>query len=290
MSPANIFLTARDHEILRVVECCPLTVRQLRALSVTFATPFGSERRLQDRLALLTRAGLLHRFRYAATDGASQFYHTLSPESWRLLHGQDAELPSPGLFREVGIGRQYHTHRLADFIVRTIVVAHEAQVTIGDFTRENALKLAIAEEHLCPDCSFTLTQPGWPAFRFYVELDNSTEPLTSPTQRDSWLKKLRFYEALQNRSHPRFRVLGVITRSQHRLTNIAALAASVAANPQRSLFYGVYLPDFLRHPTPLSAPLFTDHRGLHVSLLPRLIAMVATPASPAQSLAKMVPV
>ena len=37
------------------------------------------------------------------------------------------------------------------------------------------MKLAIDEEHLYPDCSFTLTQPGRPGFRFYVELDNSTE-------------------------------------------------------------------------------------------------------------------
>ena len=64
-------------------------------------------------------------------------------------------------------------------------------MTIGDFARENALKLASADEHLDPDCSFTLTQPGR---RFsYVELDNSTELLTAPTQRDSWLKRFRFY-------------------------------------------------------------------------------------------------
>jgi len=56
---------------------------------------------------------------------------------------------------------------------------------------------------------------------------------------------MRFYEELQNASATRFRVLGVVTRSTLRLQNIATLAASVATNPQRSLFLGVHLPDFL---------------------------------------------
>ena len=270
MAIANIFLTARDYAVLQAIERCPLTARQLRAHSVTFPMKFGSDRRLQDRLARLTRAGLLRRFRYAATEGSGQFYHTLSAESFRLLHGQDIPLPSPGLFREIGIGRQHHTKSLADFVVRTSVAAHEAQVTVENMARENALRLSIAQESLYPDGSFTLNVPGRPPFLFYVELDNSTEVLTSPTQRDSWLKKLHFYEALQNSMSTRFRVLGLITRSQKRLENIAMLAASVAANPQRSLFYGAYLPDYLQHPTPLAAPLFTDHRGLHISLIPQI--------------------
>ena len=154
-----------------------------------------------------------------------------------------------------------------------------SQVMIDNITRENALRLSVGDEHLYPDGSFTLVVPG-PTdpmpFLFYVELDNSTEVLTSPTQRDSWLKKLRFYEALQNSTPMRFRVLGLITRSQQRLQNISTLAASVVANPQRSLFYGAYLPDYLQHATPLTAPLFTDHRGLHVSLIPQMFIPAET--------------
>ena len=276
MATANIFLTARDYELLRAVERCPLTVRQLKALSVTFETRFCSERRLQDRLAQLTRVGLLRRFRYAATEGSGPFYFMLSAESYRLLHGPDIPLPSPGLFREVGMGRQHHSHRLADFVVRTIVAAQETQVTIENMTRENALRLSVGDEHLYPDGSFTLSVPGRPPFLFYVELDNSTEVLASPRERDTWLKKLRFYEALQDGTTARFRVLGLSTRSQKRAENIAVLAASAAANPQRSLFYGTYLPDFLQHATPLTAPLFTDHRGLHISLIPQICTMVET--------------
>jgi hypothetical protein len=264
---ANARLTLRDIDLLSALDRTPLTVRQIRALSVTFVSRFGSDRRLQDRLSTLTRAGLLHRFRYASTEGSGQFYYTLSPESYRLLHGTDAVLPSGGMFKEVGIARQHHTHRLADFIVRTQIAAAQIGVTLADFVRENQLKLTAGIDSLCPDCCFTLALPNRPPFLFYAELDNSTEPLASPRERDSWVRKLRIYEALQDASPTRFRVLGLVTRSEKRLTNIVALAASVAKNPQRSLFYGVYLPDYLRDPTPLTTSLFSDHRGMRVPLV-----------------------
>ncbi len=268
MATARVSLTARDEEVFRALDRCPFTVRQLRRLSSTFSLEFGSDRYVQTRLAQLTRAGLLRRFRYATLAGSGQFYYTLTPESFYLIHGDDAALPGPGAFREVGIARHHHTNCLAEFIVRTMIAARAAAVTVGDFTRENALKLTIAGDDLFPDASFTLTQPGRPPFLFYVELDNSTEPLASPRARDSWFRKIRFYEELQNRSASRFRVLGIVTRSKQRLENIAALAASVATNPQRSLFLGVHLPEFLQAAQPLMSPLFTDHRGLRVSLLP----------------------
>jgi hypothetical protein len=259
----------------------------LRALSVTFSAAFGSERRLQDRLTILTRAGLLRRFRYAATEGTGRYYYTLSPESFRFLHGSETALPSPGLFRDVGIARQHHTRCLADFVVATLVSCHHAGVLVGGFARENTLKLAVGEEHLYPDCAFTccLSQRE---FLYYVELDNSTEPLTSPRERDSWKRKLEFYEQLQDLSSTRFRVLGLITRSSARLRNIAALAGALAKNPNRSLFYGVVLADFVRCASPLFTPLFTDHRGLHVSLLPQSLS-IQSAVQPAE-LAPVTPV
>lgn len=277
MANGGIFLTARDYEIFRMLERSPFTVRQLRALSATFAVRFGSDRYLQTRLAQLARAELLHRYRYAATARCGEFYYTLTSESFRLLHGQDAALPSLGMFREVGIARHHHTHSLAEFVVHTIVAARAVGVTIEDFIRENGLQLAVGEERLSPDTAFTLSVPSRPPFLFYVELDNSTEPLTSPRERDSWLGKLRFYEKLQSTAGSRFRVLGLITRSTARLRNIIALAASVAVNPQRSMFLGANLADFLDHATPLTSPLFTDHRGLRMALLPKIDTPLTLP-------------
>ena len=176
---ATAYLTPRDLELLTAIERSPLTVRQIRTLSVTFRTAFGSERRLQDRMTILTRAGLLHRDRYAATEATGQYYYTLTHESYRLLHGSEAALPSPGLFRDIGIARQHHTRCLADFVVRTFVACHQSGVVVGGFSRENTLKLTVGEEHLYPDCAFTCCLPDR-EFLYYVELDNSTEPLTSP--------------------------------------------------------------------------------------------------------------
>jgi len=51
--------------------------------------------------------------------------------------------------------------------------------------------------------------------------------LASPRERESWLRKLQFYERLQDESDVRFRVLAVTTRSEHRARNLLALAASV---------------------------------------------------------------
>jgi len=269
MASQSLHLTFRDFDLLTAIERCPLTVRQIRALSHTFHSSFGSERRLQDRLAILTRADLLRRFRYAATDAPGRYYYMLSPECYRMLHG-DEPLPSPGIFREVAIARQHHTHRLADCLVKTLVATRHVGLEMRDFARENALKLSVADDCLYPDSSFTLVTPDGRLFQFYVELDNSTEPVASPRERDSWLRKIQFYERLQDESPSRFRVLALVTKSPQRIRNILAMANSLARNPQRSLLYSVFLPEYLDDPMPLTVPIFTDHRDEQVSLVPAI--------------------
>ena len=132
---ANLISDDRDLDLFTAVERCPLTVRQLRALSVTFHGSFDSDRRLQDRVAILTEAGLLNRYWYASVEAAREYYYMLTPESC-LLHGQDVPLPSMGMFREIGIARHNHTRLLADFIVHTFVSAHREGVEIEGFYRE----------------------------------------------------------------------------------------------------------------------------------------------------------
>ncbi len=264
---ASIRLTPRDVDLLSALDRCPLTVRQLLALSVTFERPFRSVRRLQDRLAILAEAGMIRRFRYADTEHPGQLYCTLAPEAIRLLHGTEA-FASPGVSREIGIARHRHTRKLADFVVHTLVAAHRLSLEVVDFSRENTLRLELDANHLYPDGAFTLALPDGRRFRYFLELDNSTEPLVGPKERDSWLHKLRFYEKLQDHSDERFRVLAVSTRSARRIDNLLTLAASVATNSQRALLYGVYLPTYLESTNPLGEPLFKDHRHLCVALLP----------------------
>jgi len=86
MATTRVTLTARDEDMLRAIDRCPLTVRQLRALSSTFSMEFGSDRRLQDRLAQLTHAGLLSRpATIAVRNGRCPFFHHSANTVQRLV-------------------------------------------------------------------------------------------------------------------------------------------------------------------------------------------------------------
>jgi len=67
----------------------------------------------------------------------------------------------------------------------------------------------------------------------------------------------------------------VTTRSRERLTHILESARHVVRNPRRSLFYGVYLAEYLADADAVAAPCFRDHRRKRVSLIP-------APARPAK--------
>lgn len=266
---ATTLLQARDEEIFRALDSGPLTVRQLLKLSVTFSRPFGSERYVQTRLKVLADAGLLQRFPYLSGDRSVVFYYTLSTESFRLLYGEDVPVPR-SLGDDIGVARQHHTRCLADFAVHTAVAAHKAGFQLVDVHRENTLRLEVDGRSLYPDRTFTVIAPDRPSLHFFVELDNGTEPIASPRERDSWLKKLAFYEAFQDVCGYRFRVLGINTKTKARLDHILMTAAAVSRDPQRPLFYGVGLADYLSLEQPLEAACFRNHKGQAVALVPAL--------------------
>src|SRR5438876_10886010 len=140
LSP-HCLVTPRDRDLLAALERCPLTVRQLLTLSTTFAYPFTTERRVQERLHRLSAAGRVHRWRYATAGQGALSYFTLSPLGYRLLHSDAEALPGRGLCRPVGVARQAHTIALADALVHLFVAARESNVAVEDFRRENALRL-----------------------------------------------------------------------------------------------------------------------------------------------------
>ena len=264
-------LTARDEEILLALDRCPLTVQQILKLSPTFPShPFTSARSVQDRLSKLREAGWVAKFTYAvASRGAAPDYYKPTLLGYRLLYGREAVPPTKRAFCEVGLAHQHHTHCLADFIVHTVLVAHRSGVRMANFSREHTLQLGVSQQSLFPDSAFELRTPLHQHFSFYVELDNGTERVRSDKDVDSWQHKTRLYEQYQDQTHPRrFRVLVVCTRSRDRLTHILDLAAAHARNPQRSLFYGVYLPDYLAEPVALSSPCFRNRHHRPVALIP----------------------
>lgn len=258
-------LNPRDLALFHALQSGPLTVRQLLKISLTFPAPFTSERRLQDRLRILTTAGLLQRWPYATGDRSAVYYYTLPTATCRLLSGDDLRITKAQ--GAVGISRQHHTRCLADFRVHTLVAARASGIAVTEVYRENALRLDVNDKSLYPDLAFTLISPAGQVLRFFVEMDNGTEPITSPRERDSWQKKLAFYEALQDACGYRFRVLGIVTRSPTRLNHIIATAAAMSRNPQRSLFLGACLEYYLANDGPLENPCFLDHRGQAVPLV-----------------------
>jgi hypothetical protein len=264
-------LTQRDFDILLSLDRCPLTVRQLLKLSETFAgRPFTSERSVQDRLQKLGDAGWLQRWTFAtASRAGAPDYAKLTLVGYRLLYGEKAQPPTKRYLKEVGIAHQHHTHCLAEFIVHTAVAAHRQGLAMKNFSRENTLRLEVAQESLFPDAAFDLVTRDEQSYRFYVELDNGTERVRSETETESWQRKIRLYEQWQDRMAPeRFRVLAVTTRSRDRLDHILALARQHARNPLRLLVYAVHLDDFLRCENAIQERCFAHHHRRPVALIP----------------------
>ena len=261
-------LTGRDLEVLTALDRTVLTAGQICMLSRTFDHPFGSERMARERLAALCAAGWVQSARYATVgNGAGQNYYQLTRTGYRILYGEQAEAPTKRYFAPVSLARQRHTRCLADFVVHTLVAAHEAGVTFTDFYRENTLRLTVGNDCLYPDCAFQLVLADGRTFNYLVEIDNHTEQIRSTKDSDSWQKKVRLYDDLQSSTKNRFRVLVVTTRSGHRLKTILALAAATAGNPQRSLLLGVPLTAYLAEPNAVLTPLFFDHHLRAVSLV-----------------------
>lgn len=269
---------ARDLEILGALDLSPLTVRQLLKFSATFALPFHSERRTQERLQRLAEAGHVRRFAYATGLGSAPSYYQLTLQGYRLLRGPEAAAPTKRRFLEIGLAHQHHTRSLADFIVHTTIASHAHGIRLRDFCRENSVRLELPGESLYPDCAFQLRTPSDRTFNFLVELDAGTERVRSTKDVESISQKLRFYDRYQD-GRERFRVLIVSLRSSERLQRILQTAAMLMRNAKRSLVYGIDLSTYLRTTDAVTAPCFLDHRLGPVSLIPT--GALTEPPSPA---------
>lgn len=260
-------VTPRDRDLFQALDRCPLTVRQLLRLSATFAYPFTTERRVQERLQALCAAGRVRQWRYATAGQGALSYYTLTPLGYRLLHGHDAMPCGRGLFGPVGVARQSHTQALAEVIVQLFLAAHRTGIPVTRFQRENAQRLSVGDESLYPDGTFDLLPSPGTCFSYFLELDNRTESIHSASTLDTWQRKVQFYEAYQDAQDDRFRLLAITTGGPERLQHMLECAAERAHNPRRSLVYGATLAEFLRADDPLWNPIFRNHLGRSVALL-----------------------
>jgi len=274
-------------EILAVLDRCALTVGQLLKVSTTFQQPFGSESRVRGRLAAHRQAGWVRRWQYAtASRGGAPDYYKLTLAGYRLLHGHDAKPPTKRHFAEIGLSHQAHTQALADFVVHTIACAHFRGLPVEDFYRENTLRLTVGDECLYPDCAFCIRLPDQ-QFNFVVELDNGTERVRSQKDAESWERKIRLYEAHQDQTSNRFRVLVVSTKSRERADHIRSTARALARNRRRMLLYSVHLADFLAVRDAVCAACFTNHRGRKAAMIPVRQLAFADELSPSLALCGM---
>lgn len=267
-------LSARDHAILRLLSRTPATTSLLFKASVTFGSaPFGNERRLRERLQALLRANLVRSWTTGLT-GSLENYYKLTPAGYRLLHGDEQELPSRAFFAEIAPARFHHTLTLAELIVHTLVAAHQFRLEVTSFHRENEILIPAGDRSRSPDCHFQLGAGG-KVFNVLFELDNSTEPIDSLAHQ-SIKNKVLTYEAFQDavaaqaKQHrqrvPRFRV-AFLTKTVERGHHILALARQLARNHDRCLCYAASQSEYLAEPDALRQPLFLDHDGRWHSLV-----------------------
>ena len=215
----------------------------------------------------LAAAGWVRCWQYASTSHALENYYKVTPAGYRLLNGHRSPLPPRGFFRPVSLGLQEHTQSLADFFVHTLVSGHEEGISLLGFHRENDARLCLGEHVQCPDMVLQFRY-GDAVLNFFVELDNATEPIFSRKERDSWERKIRFYERYQDACPQRFRVLVLTARSETRHQSILHAASRLIRNSNRRLFYAAPLTTYLSEQAGVSAPCFLDHQGACHAIVP----------------------
>lgn len=274
-SLSHRYLTPRDLTLLTVLDQHPFTAHQLLQLSEAWGDPFTHERLLRRRLQQLREAGWLQSFPLATVaQGGAPHYWKLTRDGYRILTGADAAIPARRYFESLAAGHHHHTQCLGDFLVKTFVSAHKQGMTVRHFARENSVKLEAGGFTVYPDCAFQIRTQDERTFHYCIELDNGTERVRSKLDTESIERKLRGYDAHQSQfaadDPNRYLVLFVTTRSQDRLRHILDLAALVMKNPNRTVFVGVSLSDYLACGDPLRQAVITDHRGLKRTLVPIL--------------------
>ncbi len=264
----RVAVTARDRDLFSALYRSPLTAEQIFTLSETFVESFPTLHRTRVRLGQLAASGLLHSWPYAtAGQGSAPHYYKLSPETFRLVFGDKARLPSKRFLHEVKVSQHEHKRLLGDFTVHTAVAAHRRGISFVYFHPENTHRIETGDGTLFPDQAFGLHVPPATLLNYFIELDNSTEPVRSTDRLDSWQNRLRLYYQNEVSSIERSRLIIVCTKNSSRLANILDLARSLNPTPSYSMVVGVFLSDFLVESDPFSAPCFRDQHNQRVPLI-----------------------
>jgi len=271
----SLRIGSRDLEILQALDRCPPTPDQLLRLSQSFEQPFADAHNVRRRLRELSQAELIRSYVYAmANNGRSPRYYKLTRDGYRFLYGADVTLPQRRYFAAIRPGHHHHTFCLAELVVHLCVTAAKHDCDVLHFARENSVKLQADAFTMFPDAAFVIRRPDGRTFPFVVELDNGSERIRSKQDVESIERKLRGYDAHQAKfdkfDPDRYLVLFVTTRSRDRLQHIMSLASGLMSQPQRTVFVGAELKEFLSV-DPFKNSVLQDHRGLKRQLIPLVV-------------------
>lgn len=265
-----IQLTHRDEQSLLALQKLPLTSQQLFRLSETYTTPFPSERVLRRRMQRLSEEGMVRRFFYAfPTNGRNPAYWRLTRASFRLMNGLTGQDPLPrrSFFSPMGVSLHFHTHAVAEVIVRFLIDSHRNGVNVEEVQIETALSLESSNQ-IIPDAILSLRCSEGRSYRFFLELDTASERIATLQRLPSSIqKKLEFYERYRRNNHDSFRVLFVTTSSKQRALNILRFGASLTNNYSAQSVYASFMPELLNASDSVTERAFLNHRLEPISLV-----------------------
>jgi len=279
-SSKSIQLQPRDYSLFEFLyQAGSATASQVWRASQTFEMPFASLDRAQRRLRQLHRAGWVKRFTHRTVIGMTgAAYFKLSLSGYRsLLADYEAEPPTRRFFEEIAIGKYHHDYYLTEVIVATLRAAQQRGLRIQNFQPQGTFSIEVDGEMLLPDAYYELVNAYGRRFPQCVEIDSSTERRSGKC--DRWLRKNRLYDAwastLAESGQPVPQVQVFTWRSRQRCHNILRRFGNETANPNRILYKGCYVEDFLKADDSLCDAIFADHRRHGVALVPPVVLHVA---------------
>jgi len=287
-----IQLTHRDEQTLLALQKLPLTSQQLFELSETFSNSFPSERVLRRRMQRLGEEGMVRRFFYAfPANGRNPAYWRLTRTSFRLLNGLTGQDPLPrrSFFSPMGVSLHFHTHSVAQVVVRLLVDAYRNGTGVEDLQVEAGLAIGEGEQ-IVPDVTLTLRCGEGKQYLFFLELDTASERVSTLQRLPSSIqKKLEFYERYRRLSREAFRVLFITTSSKQRALNILRFGAGLTNNYSAQSIYASFLPDLLSSNDSVTDHAFINHRLEATQLIrkPRFCQLGATDSRRDRIIAKL---
>ena len=205
----------------------------------------------------------MRRFHYAfPSEGRNPAYWRLTRRSYRLINGLSGcdPLPRRSFFSPMGVSLHFHSHHLADVVVKLLIQAQLNGLEVAELSVETSLLLD--DEHwLVPDATLSLFAPDGRQYRFFIELDTASERVSTQQRIPSSIqKKLFFYERYRQSNTNPFRVLFVTTSSKQRALNILRFGSKLTNNRAAQSVYTAHFPDVMNADDCLQQKVFRNFR------------------------------